>query len=83
MMIAQHFSITSVNNFPPERNLLAAHLTLFHHLPDKPETIKNLMELTTASFELKVTGLINLGAGVAYRKAFSIKLVWYLNIQFA
>jgi len=44
-------------------------------LPDEPETIENLMELSSAKFELKVTGLINLGAGVAYRKAFSIKLV--------
>jgi hypothetical protein len=24
------------NHFPPERNHLAAHLTLFHHLPDEP-----------------------------------------------
>lgn len=71
--------------FPPERNLLAAHLTLFHHLPDEPETIENLMELTTASFKLKVTGLINLGAGVAYRIESSelITIRKKIQLQFA
>jgi hypothetical protein len=29
-------------HFPPERNHLAAHLTLFHRLPDDPEVDRAL-----------------------------------------
>ena len=56
--------------FPPERNLIPAHLTLFHHLPgdelaavlrDIAETCRRQAPLT-----LEVTGLRSLGRGVAY-----------------
>jgi hypothetical protein len=57
-------------HFPPERNLLAAHLTMFHALPPscEAEVRGALAKLGTeppprASLE----GLINLGGGVAYR----------------
>jgi len=53
--------------FPPERNFLKAHLTLFHQLPDEPETYKILEDLKFEPFEMQVVGLINLGACLAYK----------------
>jgi len=53
--------------FPEERNFLKAHLTLFHKLPDTTKISDLLSKLSIASFELEVSGLINLGAGVAYQ----------------
>ncbi|MET1057903.1 MAG: 2'-5' RNA ligase family protein [Pedobacter sp.] len=53
--------------FPAERNYLEAHLTLFHQLPDGHEKVDFMKNLAVPEFELKVTGLRNLGAGVAYR----------------
>jgi 2'-5' RNA ligase len=53
--------------FPPERNFLKAHLTLFHQLPDVEVTHQYLSSLRIAPFKLQVTGLKNLGGGVAYR----------------
>ncbi|MDB5020613.1 MAG: 2-5 ligase family protein [Pedobacter sp.] len=54
-------------HFPPERNFLQAHLTIFHKLPDEEETVDLIASLNIRPFELQVIGLINLGAGVAYR----------------
>jgi 2'-5' RNA ligase len=53
--------------FPAARNFLKAHLTLFHKLPDSSQTIDLLRSLSVPGFTLQVTGLINLGAGVAYQ----------------
>jgi len=54
-------------HFPPKRNFLDAHLTLFHKLPDTEEIINQLSKIRFSSFEMEVTELFNLGAGVAYR----------------
>lgn len=58
-------------HFPPERNQLAAHLTLFHHLPPSaaPELKRRLTELTRgqAAPPARAAGLISLGRGVAIR----------------
>ena len=56
-------------HFPPERNHLSAHITLFHHLPpaylDEIETaVKRLAELPPPEAEL--SRLLFLGRGVAY-----------------
>ncbi len=57
--------------FPPERNHLQAHITLFHHLPGmRLEAIKTQLEeiaRRTSSISVEVTGLRSLGRGVAYR----------------
>jgi 2'-5' RNA ligase len=56
--------------FPPERNFIPAHLTLFHHLPG--ESLTTIQQDITACvmpqqpFSLDVTGLRSLGRGVAY-----------------
>lgn len=57
-------------HFPPERNQLDAHLTLFHHLPPSiaPELQRRLASLTRSPPPAALaTGLINLGRGLAIR----------------
>jgi 2'-5' RNA ligase len=57
-------------HFPPERNLIPAHLTLFHHLPgeDLGGIVSDLRRAAAerAPFRLQVTGLRSLGRGVAF-----------------
>ncbi|MBG8551996.1 2'-5' RNA ligase family protein [Hymenobacter guriensis] len=58
-------------HFPPARNFLAAHLTLFHHLSGNalPQLTNQLTDVaqSTAPLPLAVTGLQFLGQGVAFR----------------
>ena len=57
-------------HFPPDRNQLSAHLTMFHALPPSLEyEVRRTLKAVTASArpQAMVTGLINLGGGVAYR----------------
>ena len=58
-------------HFPPERNQLAAHLTLFHHLPPSaaPELKQRLVALTRGvpAPAARLAGLFSLGRGVALR----------------
>lgn len=55
--------------FPPERNFLAAHITLFHHLPgDEIATIENDLESAASDcgqIELAFTGARFFGRGTA------------------
>ncbi len=57
-------------HFPPERNLVPAHLTLFHHLPgDHEDLIQSQLGTACgrhAPAPVHVTGLRSLGRGVAY-----------------
>lgn len=56
--------------FPPERNFIPAHLTLFHALPgEHVATIRRDIGACASelkAFSLDVTGLRSLGRGVAY-----------------
>ena len=58
-------------HFPPERNFIPAHLTLFHHLPgNQLDRVRGTLEAVaadTGAMTLVVTGLSRLGGGVAYR----------------
>ena len=57
-------------HFPPDRNLLPAHLTLFHHLPPSllPELKRRLSDAVRAAPpRAEAAGLIDLGGGVAIR----------------
>lgn len=58
-------------HFPPERNHLAAHLTMFHHLAPAlaPELKWRLSEATRGvpAPQARLAGLINLGRGTAFR----------------
>ena len=57
--------------FPPERNQLPAHLTMFHALPPSAEAEASSVVARLAALEpaprAVVAGLMNLGGGVAYR----------------
>ncbi|WP_207479326.1 2'-5' RNA ligase family protein [Arenibaculum pallidiluteum] len=57
-------------HFPPERNLIPAHLTLFHHLPGQAEAevaaVLAGVAGALAPFAMAVTGLQPLGRGVAF-----------------
>jgi hypothetical protein len=81
--------------FPPERNILPAHLTLFHKLP--PERLNAIVDHISAAaaeqvrFPLRVTGLRSLGRGVAYtleapplmefRRSLAMKWALWLTLQ--
>ena len=57
-------------HFPPDRNRLPAHLTLFHHLPPSlsGELKQRLGEAARAGRpQAEAAGLIDLGGGVAVR----------------
>ena len=57
-------------HFPPERNFLAAHLTLFHHLPPSVEAeLRGMLaeEARASAPAARVSGVMSLGRGVAYR----------------
>lgn len=58
-------------HFPPERNQLPAHLTMFHALPPSAESEARDRLAALAAYEPSppalVAGLMNLGGGVAYR----------------
>jgi 2'-5' RNA ligase len=66
----EHFDHLRELHFPPERNYLRAHLTLFHKLPGAraAEISAELREICQdrAPFTLTATGLRFLGRGMAY-----------------
>lgn len=53
--------------FPAERNFLSAHLTIFHKLPVGDEVTNVLDSIRISPLQLTVSGLRNLGNGVAYQ----------------
>lgn len=68
----QWFNQLRERHFPPERNYLAAHLTLFHHLPgDQLAAVRAHVAAACLSvpgpLAARVTQLMMLGRGVAYR----------------
>ena len=58
-------------HYPPERNQVAAHITLFHHLPPAAlDEILSVVKELVRQFpppRAELTGLIHLGSGVAYQ----------------
>ncbi len=65
----QRFDRLREQHFPPERNQLAAHVTLFHALPGEHlDAVRgDLAEAADRpAFEVAVTGVRFLGRGVAY-----------------
>ena len=57
-------------HFPPERNQLAAHLTLFHHLPPSIEgELRRRLDGETRGAptpDARATGVMSLGRGTAF-----------------
>lgn len=58
-------------HFPPERNHLAAHLTMFHHLPPSIEgDLRHRLAQETRGVpapDARLAAVMSLGRGVAYR----------------
>jgi hypothetical protein len=64
-------------HFPPSVNFIAAHLTLFHHLPAANSSIvQDIISSTRhhTRFPLSITDVVSIGKGVAY-KAESLQLM--------
>lgn len=65
------FDAQRAAHFPPERNQLSAHLTLFHHLPPSAEAeLKHRLVQETRGVRApraRIGSLMSLGRGVAYR----------------
>lgn len=63
----RHFEALRQQYFPPERNQVPAHLTLFHTLPDTEGTTEAIHQAAHAQrrFAAEVTGVRFLGKGVA------------------
>lgn len=57
--------------FPPERNVVPAHCTLFHHLaPELGAELKHRLSMATrgvAAPVAQLAGVLDLGGGVAFR----------------
>ena len=64
----QHFDDLRRRHFPPERNHLAAHVTLFHALPGQEEAAvrADLADVVDGAYDVEVTGVRFLGRGVAF-----------------
>ena len=63
-----HFDRLRQTHYPVHLNQIAAHVTLFHTLPDSAEITADLERHSSrAPFPLQVTGLRSLGRGVAYK----------------
>jgi 2'-5' RNA ligase len=65
----ERFDALRQAHFPPERNHLAAHVTLFHALPGgHPAQVEADLRRAARrpAFAVRVTGLRSLGCGVAY-----------------
>jgi hypothetical protein len=64
------FDLLRQNHFPPDRNFLRAHLTMFHRLPGeyREQVVQHLIEIAASytSITADVSGLRHLGAGVAF-----------------
>jgi 2'-5' RNA ligase len=57
-------------HFPPDRNFLVAHLTMFHRLPGeyREQVVQHLIEVAAqhSPITADISGLRHLGAGVAF-----------------
>ena len=64
----QFFNQLRQQYFPPQRNFIDAHLTLFHHLQNETKTIDTVRQAASQQsiFNLSVVDVVSLGAGVAY-----------------
>ena len=66
----RYFESLRQHHFPPERNFIPAHITLFHHLPAAElPSISTQLTATAAipAFPVSITGLRSLGRGVAFQ----------------
>jgi hypothetical protein len=67
----RHFGALRAAHYPPERNRLAAHITLFHQLPpsclDELSRLIRTISSSTPPPAATVSDIYSLGGGVAFR----------------
>lgn len=67
----RHFDALRAAHYPPLRNHIAAHITLFHQLPpsalDELDRLVRLIVADTASPLAEVSDIYSLGGGTAFR----------------
>ena len=82
---AAFFNHLRQRHFPPERNYLDAHLTLFHHLPGEhyAAIADHLSGLAAAQapLHLQVAGVVSIGRGVAFRLESRVLLVLHQRLR--
>ncbi|QRR00077.1 2'-5' RNA ligase family protein [Dyadobacter sandarakinus] len=67
--VQEYFNELRRTYFPPERNYLDAHLTLFHALPDEPGIREELQRVARQqpSFDAVAEQIVSLGYGTAFK----------------
>ncbi len=81
---SQFFNQQRQQYFPPDRNLLQAHLTLFHYLPfTATELVEQLGSVSTkqAPFTIQITDVVSLGKGTAYKLESKELQLLHKNLQ--
>lgn len=63
------FNVLRQKHFPPSRNFIGAHLTLFHSLPNEEEIVEAVRDTCNRqkSFMLSVLKPVSIGKGVAFK----------------
>lgn len=63
------FNSLRKKHFPPSRNFIDAHLTLFHSLPNENKIIDTVKDLSNLQvpFELIIKEVVFIGKGAAYK----------------
>ena len=69
--------------FPPERNFIDAHLTLFHALPDNPFVYDFLCIISKSqpTFSLNASGIVSIGNGTAIKIEAPILKAFHAQLQ--
>ena len=66
----ERFEALRREHFPPGRNVVPAHVSVFHHLPpgdETPDAVREVLDaLAPHPSVMSVTGVRSLGRGVAY-----------------
>ena len=80
---AAFFTTQRTTYFPKHINYLDAHLTLFHALPPGEPLIDEILKTICQRnpFQLEVTGLKNIGNGVAYSAVSAELQIMHLALQ--
>jgi 2'-5' RNA ligase len=64
----EHFNSLRKKYFPPERNFVPAHITLFHHLPSSSISFQQIEQVCSRPpFEIEIREPWSLGNGVAFK----------------
>lgn len=77
------FNTLRKNHFPPDRNFIDAHLTLFHALPNENTIINEVRNLSNyqEKFEITIKEVVSIGKGVAFKVESDTLALLHKNLQ--